>query len=40
MTAAGICLIGLLTALTLKNVQLPGATKKFESPTAAAHAAE
>lgn len=41
MTAAGICLIGLLTSLTLKNVQLPGATQKFDSSTtAAAHAAE
>jgi len=39
MTAAGICLLGLLTALTLKNVQLPGATKKFEN-TVAAEAAE
>ena len=39
MTAAGICLIGLLTSLTLKNVQLPGAAKKFESP-AVAEAAE
>ncbi|TIX92856.1 MDR family MFS transporter [Rhizobium sp. P44RR-XXIV] len=39
MTAAGICLLGLLTSLTLKNVQLPGTTKKFES-TVSAEAAE
>ncbi len=39
MTAAGICLLGLLTSLTLKNVQLPGASKKHESP-AIAEAAE
>ncbi|MFJ6324427.1 MULTISPECIES: MDR family MFS transporter [unclassified Rhizobium] len=39
MTAAGICLLGLLTSLTLKNVQLPGASKKHESP-AVAEAAE
>jgi MFS family permease len=40
MTASGFCLLGLLAALTLKNVQLPGATKKFDSAAAAAHAAE
>ncbi|MEF0940366.1 MDR family MFS transporter [Rhizobium sp. BR 362] len=39
MTAAAICFLGLLTAITLKNVQLPGAAKKLDSQ-AAAHAAE
>ena len=39
MTAAAICFVGLLTAITLKNVQLPSATKKIDSQ-AAAHAAE
>jgi predicted MFS family arabinose efflux permease len=39
MTAAAICFVGLLTSITLKNVQLPGATKKLDSQ-AAAHAAE
>ena len=41
LTAAGICLVGLVTAICLKNVQLPVATgiKKVD-PSAAAHAAE
>jgi len=39
MTAASFCLLGLLAALTLKNVQLPSAAKKLDS-VAAAHAAE
>ncbi|MDK4739490.1 MDR family MFS transporter [Rhizobium sp. CNPSo 3464] len=39
MTAAAICFLGLLTAISLKNVQLPGAAKKLDSQ-AAAHAAE
>ncbi|WFU08767.1 MDR family MFS transporter [Rhizobium sp. CB3090] len=39
MTAAAICFLGLLTAITLKNVQLPGAAKTLDSRTAA-HAAE
>ena len=39
MTAAAICFLGLLTAITLKNVQLPSAAKKLDS-SAAAHAAE
>ncbi|MBB6485497.1 MDR family MFS transporter [Rhizobium lusitanum] len=39
MTAAGICLLGLLTSLTLKNVQLPGASKAQEN-AAVAEAAE
>jgi hypothetical protein len=41
LTAAGIGLVGLIAALCLKNVQLPGATiaKKID-PAAAAHAAE
>lgn len=41
LTAAGICLVGLVTAIALRNVQLPTATiaKKLD-PAAAAHAAE
>ncbi|MBB5573775.1 MULTISPECIES: MDR family MFS transporter [Rhizobium] len=39
MTAAAICFLGLLTAIILKNVQLPSAAKKLDSQ-AAAHAAE
>ncbi len=39
MTAAVTCLIGFVTAIMLKNVQLPGAAKKLD-PAAAAHAAE
>jgi MFS family permease len=39
MTAAVTCLIGLVSASMLKNVQLPGAVKKLD-PTTAAQAAE
>lgn len=41
MTASAICLVGLITALSLRNVQLPGAAvaKKLD-PAVAAHAAE
>jgi hypothetical protein len=39
MTAAATCLIGLVSASMLKNVQLPGAVKKPD-PTSAAQAAE
>ncbi|MDL2404284.1 MFS transporter [Rhizobium calliandrae] len=39
MTAAAFCFIGLLTSITLRNVQLPNATKKLDSSTTA-HAAE
>jgi predicted MFS family arabinose efflux permease len=38
-TAAAICLIGLMTSILLRNVQLPGAAKKLD-PATAAHAAE
>jgi predicted MFS family arabinose efflux permease len=40
LTAAVVCLVGLVTAITLKNVQLPSASKKQEPAAAAAHAAE
>src|SRR5262249_37768469 len=39
LTAAGFCLFGLLTAILLKNVQLPGTLKQPEAQTAA-HASE